>query len=47
MANRKTTLRGRDARSGEFIPVPVARRRKSTAIVERAPVPGAKPKRSN
>lgn len=26
--------RGRDARTGQFIPVKVARRRKSTAIVE-------------
>jgi len=31
MANRK---RGRDARTGRFIPVSVAQRRKATAIVE-------------
>lgn len=46
MANKKSTLRGRDARNGEFIPVSVARRRKATAIVERVPVSGAKRKRS-
>ncbi len=32
---RKTRLVGRDAGSGEFIPVAAARRRKSTAIVQR------------
>lgn len=43
----KTTLRGRDARTGEFIPVAVARRRKATAVVERVPVTRAKGKRSS
>lgn len=31
MANRKV---GRDARNGQFIPVKVAKQRKSTAVVE-------------
>jgi hypothetical protein len=35
---------GRDARTGEFIPVKVAQQRKSTAIVETIRVP-AKPKK--
>ena len=30
----KTTLRGRDAGTGKFIPVKEARRRKKTAVVE-------------
>lgn len=34
----KTTLRGRDAGSGKFIPVSEARRRKKTATVERIPI---------
>lgn len=36
---RKTIKRGRDAGSGQFIPVEVAERRKKTAVVERVPVP--------
>ena len=40
MANkRKSTLKGRDAGTGKFIPVDEARRRKSTAVVERVPLP--------
>lgn len=35
---------GRDARTGEFIPVKVARQRKSTAVVETIKVP-SKPKK--
>lgn len=36
----KTTLRGRDAKTGEFIPVEEARQRPSTTTVERVPKPG-------
>jgi len=36
----KTVTRGRDARSGEFIPVPEARRHPATSVVERVPKPG-------
>jgi hypothetical protein len=43
MAGKKapeTSLKGRDARTGEFIPVKDARQRPSTAVVERVPLPG-------
>jgi len=46
MTKRKTTLRGRSARTGKFIPVAVARRRKATSVVERIPVSNAKGKRT-
>jgi hypothetical protein len=36
---KKTRLAGRDAGTGEFIPVAEAKRRKKTAVVERIPVP--------
>lgn len=36
----KTHKVGRDARNGRFIPVKVARNRKSTAVVESVPNPG-------
>jgi hypothetical protein len=36
----KTFKVGRDARTGQFIPVKEAERRKSTAIVERVPKAG-------
>lgn len=36
----KTTPRGRDSRSGQFIPVSEARRRPATTEVERVPKPG-------
>ncbi len=36
----KTHKVGRDAKTGEFIPVKEAERRKATAIVERVPNPG-------
>jgi hypothetical protein len=36
----ETSLRGRDARTGEFIPVEKARQNKDTAVVERVPLPG-------
>lgn len=36
----KTSLRGRDAKSGEFIPVREARQRPNTTTVERVPLPG-------
>ena len=37
---RETSLRGRDAKSGEFIPVKDARNRPTTTVVERVPLPG-------
>ena len=42
MSNKKpeTSLRGRDAKTGEFIPVKEARRRPGTTVVERVPLPG-------
>jgi hypothetical protein len=36
----KTTLQGRDASTGQFIPVSEARQRPTTTIVERVPKPG-------
>ena len=36
----ETSLRGRDARTGTFIPVDQARQRPSTTTVERVPLPG-------
>ncbi len=36
----KTTLRGRDSKTGEFITVQEARQRPSTTTVERVPKPG-------
>jgi hypothetical protein len=36
---RKTRQAGRDAGTGQFIPVSEAKRRKKTAVVERIPVP--------
>lgn len=38
--DRKSTLKGRDARNGQFIPVKEARQRPSTTVVERVPLPG-------
>ena len=41
--NKKSTRSiGRDAKTGKFIPVAVARRRKSTAVVETIKVPKKK-----
>lgn len=42
MSSKKpqATLKGRDARTGQFIPVEEARRRPSTTVVERVPLPG-------
>ena len=42
MSNKesKSTIKGRDASTGQFIPVPEARRRPSTTTVERVPKPG-------
>jgi hypothetical protein len=37
--NRKSTLRGRDAETGQFIPVEDARRHPKTTVVERVPLP--------
>jgi len=40
MATKKKTRQiGRDAETGEFIPVKEAKKRKKTAVVERIPVP--------
>ncbi len=36
----ETSLKGRDARTGQFIPVKEARQRPSTTVVERVPLPG-------
>ncbi len=36
----KTSLRGRDAKTGEFIKISEARRYPNTHIVERVPKPG-------
>lgn len=36
----KTSLRGRDAKTGEFIKVEEARKRPNTTVVERVPKPG-------
>jgi hypothetical protein len=36
----KTSLRGRDAKSGEFRTVDYARKHPETAVVERVPKPG-------
>ncbi|HEX8207704.1 MAG TPA: hypothetical protein VF587_16690 [Solirubrobacteraceae bacterium] len=38
MAKKKTTKRGRDARTGRFITVREAMRRKATAVVDSIPV---------
>ncbi len=40
MTDSKTTKIGRDAKTGEFIPVKEAIRRPSTTTVERLPKPG-------
>lgn len=41
MANeRESTLKGRDAKTGQFIPVKDARQRPNTSVVERVPLPG-------
>ena len=36
----KTSLRGRDAKTGQFITVEKARKRPATTVVERVPKPG-------
>ncbi len=38
--DRESSLRGRDAKTGEFIPVSEARQRPNTTVVERVPLPG-------
>jgi hypothetical protein len=35
-----STLKGRDAKTGQFIPVKDARQRPNTTVVERVPKPG-------
>lgn len=42
---RKSVTRGRDAGSGQFIPVDEARRRRETAVVERVLLPTKKRKK--
>jgi hypothetical protein len=39
---RKSYLLGRDARTGEFIPVEKAKKHKDTSVVERIPLPKKK-----
>jgi len=36
----QTSLKGRDAQTGRFIPVDGARQRPDTTVVERVPLPG-------
>lgn len=36
----QSTLKGRDAKTGQFIPVEEARNRPDTTVVERVPLPG-------
>ncbi len=36
---RKSVLKGRDARTGQWIPVEEARQRPNTTVVERVPLP--------
>ena len=36
----QTSLKGRDAKTGHFIPVKEARQHPNTAVVERVPLPG-------
>lgn len=36
----ETSLKGRDAKTGLFIPVSEARQRPNTTVVERVPLPG-------
>jgi hypothetical protein len=36
----ETSLRGRDSKTGKFIPVDKARKRPDTTTVERVPLPG-------
>ena len=40
LAKSESTLKGRDARSGQFIPVDKARKDPSHTVVERVPKPG-------
>jgi hypothetical protein len=40
MADRQSTLKGRSAETGRFIPVDEARQHPSTSVVERVPLPG-------
>lgn len=39
---RESTLKGRDARTGQFIPVKEARERPNTTVVERVPLPASR-----
>lgn len=40
MSEAKTSLRGRDAKTGKFTTVKKAREHKNTHVVERVPKPG-------
>jgi len=39
-SDRESTLKGRDAKTGHFIPVEKARRDPDHTVVERVPLPG-------
>jgi hypothetical protein len=45
MAKKAANKRGRDARTGRFIPIEEAKRRKSTAVVETIPPPKKRKKK--
>jgi hypothetical protein len=42
MALKRFSLRGRSLKTGRFIPLKPVRRRRSTSIIERIPIPGRK-----
>jgi hypothetical protein len=42
MALKRFSLRGRSLKTGRFIPLKAVRRRRSTSIIERIPIPGRK-----
>ena len=37
---KKTSLRGRDARTGQFVPLPETEQRPDTTVKQRVPLPG-------
>jgi hypothetical protein len=46
MSTKKTTPRGRDSRTGRFISLASARRRKATATVDQIPIGRGRRKRT-
>jgi hypothetical protein len=40
MKKKITVRRGRDSKTGQFIPISEAKRRPSTTEIERVPIPG-------